>query len=221
MKEFNWIADTFVPIAQSKETNPDTCVAEKAIPHLKIRLGGVLQNTAPEQAAVGPSLTIRLNGIVQSVVPLPGRKSGTMPDEDEDFAIEDDTSDGGDLSEKIEQFISKDIETDAEDGPDWMFEKEEAKSSDPNYIFCLAPHRKQILHMFTKHFCQHTLFAERDGKWTAEKFAAMQCMRCITFVSFEVLEKYGDIYGHAGIHPKCGNFGLDLHHQYFQGLEQP
>ena len=54
MKEFDWLAETFVPIAQSKETNPDTHVSEKIIPHLKIRLGGVLQNTAPEQAPVGP-----------------------------------------------------------------------------------------------------------------------------------------------------------------------
>jgi hypothetical protein len=52
------------------------------------------------------------------------------------------------------------------------------------------------------------------------KFAATQCMRCITFVTFEVLDKHGDIYGHAGIHPKCGNFGPDLHHRYFQDLEQ-
>ncbi|KAF8224842.1 hypothetical protein L208DRAFT_1425713 [Tricholoma matsutake] len=45
-----------------------------------------------------------------------------------------------------------DIETDAEDGPDWMFEEEEVKSSNPNYVFCPTPHQKQILHMFTKHF---------------------------------------------------------------------
>ncbi|KAF8225300.1 hypothetical protein L208DRAFT_1306755 [Tricholoma matsutake] len=50
-----------------------------------------------------------------------------------------------------------------------MFEEEEVKSSNPNYVFCPAPHWKQILHMFTKHFCQHTLFAEHEGKWTAKK----------------------------------------------------
>jgi len=50
-----------------------------------------------------------------------------------------------------------------------MFEEGEVKSNDPSYVFCPAPHRKQILHMFTKHFCQHPLFAEHDGKWTAEK----------------------------------------------------
>lgn len=58
---------------------------------------------------------------------------------------------------------------DAEDGPDWMFEADEVTSKDPSYIFCPAPHRKQLLHLFTKHFCQHPLFAECDGKWTKEK----------------------------------------------------
>jgi hypothetical protein len=51
------------------------------------------------------------------------------------------------------------------------------------------------------------------------KYARMQYMRCITFVTFEDLEKYGDICGHAGIHQKCGSFGQDLHPQYFQDLE--
>jgi MULE transposase domain len=170
MKEFDWIEETFVPIAQSKETNSgsNTYIATKAIPHLKIRLGGVLQNTAPVQAPASPHLTIRLNGIVQSVVPLPKQQKIVL-DENEDITNEHDSTDGGDLSEKVEQFISKDIETDAEDGPDWMFEEGEVKSNDPNHVFCPAPHRKQILHLFTKHFCQHPLFAEHDGKWTAEQ----------------------------------------------------
>jgi hypothetical protein len=51
------------------------------------------------------------------------------------------------------------------------------------------------------------------------KYVGMQYMRCITFVTFEVLEKYRDIYGHAGIHPKCGSFGQDPHPQYSQDLE--
>jgi len=50
-----------------------------------------------------------------------------------------------------------------------MFEADEVTSKDPSYIFCPAPHRKQLLHLFTKHFCQHPLFAECDGKWTKEK----------------------------------------------------
>jgi len=101
MKEFDWIEETFVPIAQSKETNSNTYVATKAIPHLKIRLGGVLQNAAPEQAPVSPHLTIRLNGIVQSVIPL-SKQQRTVLDDNEDITNENDNTDGGDLSEKVE-----------------------------------------------------------------------------------------------------------------------
>jgi hypothetical protein len=54
-------------------------------------------------------------------------------------------------------------ETEEEDGPDWMFEEDEVTSRDPSYVFCSAVHCKQILHLFTKHFCQHPLFPEPTG----------------------------------------------------------
>jgi hypothetical protein len=58
---------------------------------------------------------------------------------------------------------------DAEDGPDCMFDADEVTSKDPSYVFCPAAHQQQLLHLFTKHYCQHPLFAERDGKWDKEK----------------------------------------------------
>jgi len=53
------------------------------------------------------------------------------------------------------------------------------------------------------------------------KYAGMQYMRCTPSVILEVLEKCGGIYGHAGIHQKCGSFGQDPHLQFCQDLEQP
>jgi len=53
------------------------------------------------------------------------------------------------------------------------------------------------------------------------KYTGMQCMRCTASVILKVLEKYGGIYGHAGIHPKCGSFGQDQHLQFCQDSEQP
>ncbi|TDL13629.1 hypothetical protein BD410DRAFT_735091, partial [Rickenella mellea] len=50
-----------------------------------------------------------------------------------------------------------------------MFDDGEEKSKDPDYVFCPAPHRKPILHLFTKHFCQHPLFPDRDGTHTKEE----------------------------------------------------
>jgi hypothetical protein len=75
---------------------------------------------------------------------------------------------GGDLVDEVDDFLDKDEESDEEDAPDWFFEEGEAKSSDPGYVFCPAPHRRQILQLFTKHFCQHPLFPECDGVKTAE-----------------------------------------------------
>ncbi|KAF8904195.1 hypothetical protein CPB85DRAFT_1151340, partial [Mucidula mucida] len=34
---------------------------------------------------------------------------------------------------------------------------------DPTYTFCPAWHQKPLLHLFTKHFCQHPVFPQRDG----------------------------------------------------------
>jgi len=37
------------------------------------------------------------------------------------------------------------------------------------YKFCPLPHRPSILHLLTKHFCQHPLLPERHGQpWTSE-----------------------------------------------------
>ncbi|OCH85782.1 hypothetical protein OBBRIDRAFT_739263, partial [Obba rivulosa] len=50
-----------------------------------------------------------------------------------------------------------------------MFNEGEVKLKDPDYIFCPAPHCKQILHLFTKHFCQHPLLPEQTETHTAEE----------------------------------------------------
>jgi len=37
------------------------------------------------------------------------------------------------------------------------------RSKDPNYTFCPAPHRAQVLRIFTRHYCRHPLFPTRSG----------------------------------------------------------
>ena len=179
-------------------------VATKAIPHVTVRFNGVLKSKAPEQAPPGPRLIIRLNGIVRSVVPIPVRcptdtsnnilaipGPDTRPagdsNEDSDMASEisdlDDSDDEqGELITQVNEYFDKDAnERDAEDGPDWMFEDGELPSNDPEYVFCPAPHRKQTLHLFTKHFCQHPLFAEKDGKWTSQEIRDNAVYEMYTF----------------------------------------
>jgi hypothetical protein len=74
----------------------------------------------------------------------------------------------GDLVDEVDKFLEGEEDKDEEDAPDWFFEEGEVKSQDPTYVFCPAPHRRQILHLFTKHFCQHPLFPERDGAKSAD-----------------------------------------------------
>ncbi|KAJ7572871.1 hypothetical protein C8J56DRAFT_1138078, partial [Mycena floridula] len=62
-----------------------------------------------------------------------------------------------------------------------MFEPEEKLSKDKSYVFCPAPHRKQLLRLFTKHFCQHTLFLDRDGRRIAEQIRQNGVWEMYTF----------------------------------------
>ena len=101
------------------------------------------------------------------VLPLPASGFNKLTESDGlDNEDSDASDDEGDLDNQVKRFAS-DAEKDAEDGPDWMFDEDEQTSPNPDYIFCPAAHRKAILHLFTKHFCQHSIFPERHSKNTA------------------------------------------------------
>ena len=85
-----------------------------------------------------------------------------------DLEVESDPDDGdddldGDLG------LEPDA-TDAEDAPDWEFDPDETATPDPEYSFCPAAHRSQILQLLTKHFCRHSAFPDRNNTFhnTAE-----------------------------------------------------
>ncbi len=101
-----------------------------------------------------PTIRLRFNGEVIPLHPQPDMPSLAADDPENAEAL-----DREDLRDRVDKEFERDA-TDAEDGPDWMFEDGETRSSDPEYVFCPAPHRKQLLHLFTKHFCQHPLFPE-------------------------------------------------------------
>lgn len=73
-----------------------------------------------------------------------------------------------DLLARVERELEHGDE-ESEDAPDWMFDEGEVRSADATYQFCPAPHRRQILHLFTVHFCLHPLFPERDGTYTKKQ----------------------------------------------------
>ncbi|KAF8324407.1 uncharacterized protein EI90DRAFT_3019545 [Cantharellus anzutake] len=67
---------------------------------------------------------------------------------------------------KTDDNLEEELDTDGsdeEDGPDWAFEADEKRSKDPEYEFCPAAHRKQLLSIVTRHFCQHPFFPACNG----------------------------------------------------------
>ncbi|KAJ7744136.1 hypothetical protein B0H16DRAFT_1322351, partial [Mycena metata] len=129
-KEFDWIDRLFDRLK----------VAQQVIPTIKVRLAGQLLSTAPARPK------IRINGNLKSV----GQA-------DTDAAA-------------LEKFVSSldDDEEDLEEDPDavdrwdgpasWFEPGETSFATDKSYIFCPAPHRKQILRIFIRHFCEHPFF---------------------------------------------------------------
>ena len=109
-----------------------------------------------------------------SSTPLPRihmeNNSGNMDRDGAELELDsfEDEGDGDDIQSKVKKFLDKDNGQDSEDGPSWMFEEGETLSRDPDYIFCPAPHHKGILRLFTRHFRQHPLLPERDGKLSAQ-----------------------------------------------------
>ncbi|KAJ7788196.1 hypothetical protein B0H14DRAFT_3892573 [Mycena olivaceomarginata] len=138
--EFDWIDTKFVPLSQLEEINggSNTYVVTQPIPQLNIRLRGVPVTTAPHPP--NPSLTFRINGTVRNIIPRPNFLHADNPSSADDAA--DSADEEGDLLDEVERFLEKDSvdEQDAEDGPDWLFDDGEIKSSDPSYVFCPAPH---------------------------------------------------------------------------------
>ncbi|KAG6818261.1 hypothetical protein H0H93_006436 [Arthromyces matolae] len=190
-KEFDWIDESFVPISQSKEQNPDTRIAAKALPVLTIRLNGELQNRAPDPTPKSQRLVIRLNGKIRSLVSVPSsirpsrHNESSVPEQqgEDGNETDDEDDDENDLRREVDDFYDQtdESEIDMEDGPDWMFDEAEKTSPDPNYVFCPAPHRKQLLHLYTKHFCQHPAFVDRDGQWDKERIYREACYAMYTF----------------------------------------
>ncbi|KAJ3496485.1 hypothetical protein NLJ89_g10479 [Agrocybe chaxingu] len=173
-KEFEWIDKNFVPLGQRNRVTKTQMNTARAIPEPP------------------PCLTLRLNGIVCAVVTIPpGSREKNTPNQETTSELErssentqnnadNENCEEGDLLDLVDE--AGDDDQDEEDGPDWMFDEGETRSPDPNYVFCPAPHRKQLLHLFTWHFCQHPCFPERkEARWSAEKIRANAAYEMYSF----------------------------------------
>ena len=67
--------------------------------------------------------------------------------------------------------------TDDEDAPDWEFDANEKRSSDPAYEFCPAAHHRQLLSIITRHFCCHPFFLACNGAYQTSPQIREQCVQ--------------------------------------------
>jgi hypothetical protein len=88
---------------------------------------------------------------------LENRASDSENSDEEEGGLE------GGLMDEVEKFLDANPDTGDGDDDSEAWEEGETPPPHPEYVFCPSPHRKPILHLFTKHFCQHPLFPERRG----------------------------------------------------------
>ncbi|KAF9554479.1 hypothetical protein CPC08DRAFT_644287, partial [Agrocybe pediades] len=111
-----------------------------------------------------------------------------------------------------------------------MFDDGETPSKDPDYVFCPAAHGKQILHLFTKHFCQHPLFLEKDGKWTVQQIHNNAVHEMYSFCQARGLREVWGYMWACSTSPSISrlqttmnveNFWLQLKHNHLHHVPRP
>ncbi|CAK5273756.1 unnamed protein product [Mycena citricolor] len=162
--EFDFIDPNFVPLAQMKEqdkTPESLFVAQEAIPTVQIRIGDQLMSMAPAK----PKIVIHLNGHLRDT--LRGlRGLGEESDEREEYFEEEDDGLSDELGDELESMDSDRLEA----APSWLEPGELLNDAtvfahNKSYLFCPAPHRRQLLHLFMRHFCLHPLLPERTRQF--------------------------------------------------------
>jgi hypothetical protein len=200
------------------------------IPLLAVRFRGVPVSLPPRptNTPIQPALTLRLNGVVRNVIPRPGfgleETSDLESETVEPTGTNDSDAEDSDVDRVLDEALGKDADTeqDSEDGPDWLFEEGEKTSADPLYVFCPAPHRKQVLHLFTRHFCRHPISSQpKTAPNPLQTFAVKLCMKCTPSATFAVFGRFGATFGHPGTRRTCGSFGHDQPRRFSHAYEPP
>ncbi|KZV79202.1 hypothetical protein EXIGLDRAFT_661315 [Exidia glandulosa HHB12029] len=157
--EFSWIQADFLPLRQRDGNAAPLEPVPTALPRIAVRLNGKL---VPRPL---PSFRIR--------IPPRGPPSRPIATSRGPSAATSERRGDEDCDDDFEALLEREITTktdndddadeqDEEDGPDWLFEAGESRAPDPEYVFCPAPHRQQLLRLFSKHFVQHPLLPDPD-----------------------------------------------------------
>ncbi|KAF8325049.1 uncharacterized protein EI90DRAFT_3157113 [Cantharellus anzutake] len=171
--EFAFINPIFIPIHQREKLpekvrkDADIPVIRTHIPRVSFKLGGQLIQPRLEAST---HLAVRVGSSEVEEVPEghddDDNNADSIPSDVRDLITKVLNWNVGNNREGQEGCVDDGDatdEADEEDAPDWMFEANETRSADPEYEFCPAVHRKQILLILTRHFCRHPFFPTRNG----------------------------------------------------------
>ena len=133
----------------------------------------------------------------------------------------------GELIDNLDEWLGSDSDAGSEldeadeDDPEWDFEEGESRDTprvkDLTYEFCPAPHRKPILRLFTKHFCQHPAFSERnEGPCSATEIRKRAVLEMYQFCRQRGLREvwgylYSDIVVSSTQVETLGTLDISLH----------
>ncbi|CAK5275102.1 unnamed protein product [Mycena citricolor] len=151
--EFDFIDVMFLPVAQMQpEDRATILVAHEMIPTIQFRLGGALLPRVPERSKI----VIQVDGNVRNVL-------GSLDNPKDLLNILDD-------EEEFAEHLLAGEESDRLEAADsWLEPDEEPigtifRTVDGSDVFCPAVHRKQLVHMFIRHWCLHSLLLDQSGQ---------------------------------------------------------
>ncbi|KAK7026186.1 SWIM-type domain-containing protein, partial [Favolaschia claudopus] len=152
--EYDWIDRDFVPINQMTPTERESAnleVAQDALPTIRV----VFNNQPVPSAPARPRIVINLNGHnvgnnTDSQAALE-EFVDSLNDDDEEY-LDDAGAEDLDLSDRPDA------------APSWLEPGDKTTFAVvAGYIFCPSPHRRQLLRLFIRHFCEHPLLPDRRG----------------------------------------------------------
>jgi hypothetical protein len=149
-------------------------------------------------------VTINLNGQPKTVATAEGDRLERLSDSLDELQRLLDTLDdeNEDLAENLDA-------VDWFDGPaSWFEPGETVFAADKNYVFCPAPHRRQILCIFIRHFCEHPLLPDRSGNTrTSKQIRYDAVFEMYKFCEQRSLREVWDTCGQPGIVPRSTGSG--------------
>ncbi|KAK7006843.1 SWIM-type domain-containing protein [Favolaschia claudopus] len=152
--EYDWIDRNFVPLKQMTAVQRESAnleVAQEAMPTIRVMFNKQPVASAPAR----PRIVINLNGrnvSDNSDSQAALEKFVDSLDDDEEEDSDPPVDEDLDLSDRLDA------------APSWLEPGDETVFSVvPGYLFCPAPHRRQILRLFIRHFCEHPLLPDRRG----------------------------------------------------------